>query len=91
MILQGAQNILPVCRAILRNSAGDPVKLLDIEKKIVTLLTGKETTAEAKKLLLRELSWMGTDYSADAIKGLVSDPDVKDEAEYALTRLQSGK
>jgi uncharacterized protein len=75
----------------LRNSAGDPVKLLDIEKKIVTLLTGKETTAEAKKLLLRELSWMGTDYSADAIKGLVSDPDVKDEAEFALARLQSGK
>jgi uncharacterized protein len=75
----------------IRNSAGDPVKLLDIEKKMVSLLTGKETTAEAKKLLLRELSWMGTDYSADAIKGLVSDPAVKDEAEYALTRLQLAK
>ena len=74
----------------IRNSAGDPAKLLDIEKKMVTLLTGKETTAGAKKLLLRELSWMGTDYSVNAIKGLVSDPDIKDEAEYALTRLKSG-
>jgi len=75
----------------ISNAAGDPGKLLDLEKQMVTLLTGKETTAEAKKLLLRELSWMGTDYSVSAVKGLVSDPEIKDEAEYALARLQSGK
>ena len=75
----------------IRNSAGDAAKLLDIEKKMVKVLTDKESTAEAKKLLLRELSWMGTDYSVNAIKGLASDPELKDEAEYALTRLQSGK
>jgi hypothetical protein len=34
---------------------------------------------------------MGTDYSVNAIKGLVSDPEIKDEAEYALARLQSAK
>jgi hypothetical protein len=34
---------------------------------------------------------MGTDYSADAIKGLASDPAVKEEAEFALSRMQSGK
>jgi uncharacterized protein len=75
----------------IRNAAGDPVKLLGLEKKMVKVLQGKETTPEAKKLLLRELSWMGTDYSAEAIKSMVSDPEIKDEAEYALTRLQSGK
>jgi uncharacterized protein len=74
-----------------RKAAGDPAKLLDIEKKMVNILTGKETTSEAKKLLLRELSWMGTDYSVNAIKGLAADPELKDVAEYALTRLQSGK
>jgi type 1 glutamine amidotransferase len=73
----------------LRNAAGDTGELLDLEKQMVTLLTGKETTAAAKKLVLRELSWMGTDYSVSAIEGLVSDPEIKDEAEYALARLQS--
>ena len=52
----------------IRNSAGDAEKLLDLEKKMVKVLTGKTATAEAKKLLLRELSWMGTDYSVTAIK-----------------------
>jgi type 1 glutamine amidotransferase len=75
----------------IRNSAGDSEKLLNLEKKMVKILTDKAATAEAKKLLLRELSWMGTDYSVNAIKGLVSDQALKDEAEYALTRLQGGK
>ncbi len=75
----------------IRNAGGDVGKLLDLEKQMVTILTGKDATPAAKKLLLRELSWMGTDYSVNAIKGLVSDPEVKDEAEYALARLQSLK
>jgi type 1 glutamine amidotransferase len=75
----------------LRSAAGDPAKLAVLEKRMVKVLNGKETTAEAKKLILRELSWMGTDYSVNAIKKIASDPDIKDEAEYALERLQSEK
>jgi type 1 glutamine amidotransferase len=75
----------------IRNSAGDVNKLLDLEKKMVKVLTAKEASSESKKLLLRELSWMGTEYSVNAIKGLASDPELKDEAEYALARLQAGK
>jgi uncharacterized protein len=75
----------------IKNAAGNGEKLLEIEKGMVKVLTNKETTAEAKKLLLRELSWMGTDYSVPSIKGLLSDADVKDEAEYALARLQPVK
>ncbi len=75
----------------ITKSAGDPNKLLDLEKRMVKVLTDREAGAEAKKLLLRELSWMGSDYSVNAIKELQSNPDLKDEAEYALTRLQSVK
>jgi uncharacterized protein len=75
----------------VRNAAGDAAKLQDLEKRMVKLLTGNEATVEAKKLLLRELSWIGTDFSVNAIKGLASDPELKDEAEFALTRLQAGK
>jgi len=75
----------------IRNSAGDAGKLQNIEKRVVKVHTGKETSAESKKLLLRELSWIGTDYSVNAIKDLASDPALKDEAEFALARLQSVK
>ncbi len=73
----------------IRNLAGDEQGLLKLEKMMVKVLTGTEATVDAKKLLLRELSWMGTDYSVAAIKGLVSNAELKDEAEFALSRLQT--
>jgi type 1 glutamine amidotransferase len=72
----------------IRDLAGDETGLLNIEKKMVKVLNQKETTVEAKKLLLRELSRIGTDYSVPVIKELVSNSELKDEAEFALTRLQ---
>jgi len=72
----------------IRSMAGDEQGLLNLEKMMVKVLVGKETTVDAKKLLLRELSWMGSDYSVPAIKDLVSNAELKDEAEFALTRLK---
>ncbi len=72
----------------LRDLKGDEAGILNIEKMMVKVLNNKEATTDSKKLLLRELSWMGSDYSVPAIKNLASDADLKDEAEYALTRLQ---
>ena len=71
--------------------AGDQNGLLNIEKRIVKVLISNETSVDAKKLLLHELSWMGTDYSIPAIKDLISNAELKDEAEFALARLQTGK
>lgn len=73
----------------IRFLAGDAQGLLKLEKSLVKILSAKETTVEAKKLLLRELSWMGSDVSVSAVKALTSNPDLKDEAEFALTRLQA--
>lgn len=67
--------------------AGDEAGLQEIEKKMNSVLVSKEATVEAKKLLLRELSWMGSDQSVPAIKELVTNSELKDEAEYALSRL----
>ena len=75
----------------IRNLAGDEKGLLNLEKMMVKVLISNEATVEAKKLLLRELSWMGSDYSVPAIKDLVSNAELKDEAEYALARLQPQK
>lgn len=68
--------------------AGDEEGLLNLEKMMVKVLKNDAATIEAKKLLLRELSWMGSDYSISAIEYLLSNPEIKDEAEFALNRLQ---
>jgi hypothetical protein len=75
-------------QSYIRKLAGDEQGLLNLEKMMVKALVSDETTVEAKKLLLRELSWMGTDYSVSAIKDLASKPELKDEAEFALERLK---
>lgn len=72
----------------IRSLSGDTQGLLAIEKDMVKVLSDNGSTSEAKKLLLRELSWMGTDYSVNTIKKLNSDPELKDEAEFALARIQ---
>jgi type 1 glutamine amidotransferase len=72
----------------IRNLAGDEAGLLKIEKMMITVLNNKRATIESKKLLLRELSLNGTDYSVPFIKEFVSNPDLKDEAEFALSRVQ---
>jgi type 1 glutamine amidotransferase len=75
----------------IRKLAGDEAGLLNIEKMMVKVLASKNASVEAKKLMLRELSWMGTNVSVPVIKGLISNADLKDEAAFALARLQPTK
>ena len=75
----------------IRKQAGDETGLLNLEMMMVTVLKNKETTIEAKKLLLKELSWMGSEYSVPAIKDLLTNNDLKDEAAFAYARLHSAK
>jgi uncharacterized protein len=72
----------------IRKLAGDQAGLLNLEKQLVTVLESSEATVEAKKLLLRELSWMGTSYCIPAITKLSSVDVLKDEAAFALERLK---
>ena len=72
----------------IRRVGGDASALLDIEKRMVSLLKDPKASKEGKKLVLRELSWMGSEYCIPTIKAAATDPDIKEDAEYALTRLQ---
>lgn len=74
-------------QARINQAAGDPVKLLEIEKMMVGLLKKSEATVESKKLILRELSWMGSEYCHAAIKAAAAVPELKEEAEFAVERL----
>ena len=57
-------------------------------RSLVTLIFERFlVTAESKKLILRELSWMGSENCVQAIKDLAAVEELKDEVEYALERL----
>jgi type 1 glutamine amidotransferase len=72
----------------IRKASGDEATLLNLEKKMVEVLKNSKSTIDAKKLILRELSWMGTEYSIPAIKELSSVEELKDDVSFALKRLQ---
>ena len=61
--------------------------VMAIEKMMVGLLKKGEATVDSKKLMLRELSWMGSEYCYPAVKEAVKVPELKDEAQYAIERL----
>lgn len=73
----------------IRKAGGDEKKLLKLEKKMVGVLKDDQATNEAKKLILRELSWMGTDYCIPSVKKLASNQELTDDVNFALTRLRS--
>jgi type 1 glutamine amidotransferase len=81
---------LTCMQSYIRSIAGDQKELLRVEQLMDKVLTG-EASIEAKKLILRELSWMGTENSVPSIKNLTSNADLKDEAEFALARMNTGK
>jgi hypothetical protein len=80
---------LACLQSYIRNVSGDKEKLSEAEHMMINVLKNEQATVESKKLLLRELSWMGSDYSVPAIKELAAVPGLKDEAEFALSRLQA--
>ena len=80
---------LTCLQSVIRSAAGDDKKLLEMEKEMTKVLLSSDATVDAKKLIIRELSWMGSDFSVQAIKDLAATPELKDDAEFALARLQT--
>lgn len=72
----------------MRRSANKGESLLPYEKLMVKIIQNDQATTEAKKLILRELSWMGSDYCVSAVKKLATTADLKDEVCYTLARLK---
>ncbi len=75
----------------IRADAKTPEALQKYEKLIINVLENKEATEDGKKLLLGELSWMGSELSIPAIKQQTKNPNLKAAAEFALARLQPSR
>jgi type 1 glutamine amidotransferase len=72
----------------IRKVSANPVALLDIEKKMVKVLQDKDATVEGKKLILRELAWMGSKYCVPAVQELLKNEDLKEMASFCLERMK---
>lgn len=71
----------------IRSNANNSQELLKIEQMMAKVLTNAEASIESKKLILRELSWMGSDFSVEAVKNLATNEMLRDEALFALERM----
>jgi uncharacterized protein len=72
----------------IRHSDGSPEAFAAFEERMIGLLRNPGATAEAKRQICRELSWMGSEKSVVALQELLADPELQDMAAYALQRLQ---
>lgn len=75
----------------IRNEAKSTQDYKKFEKLMIKVLENKAATDDSKKLILGELSWMGSDLCMPAIKELAKNTQLKDAAEFALARLQTAK
>lgn len=86
--IQKSTRYITYLQSLIRKAAGEEKALLDLEKKMVTVLDNENATKEAKKLILKELSWMGSEYCVPSVSKLASDPELKDAASFAAERLK---
>ncbi len=75
----------------IRAEGKTPEAMQGFEKKMISVLQKAEATPEGKRLLIHELSWMGSDLSIPVIQELAKNAALKDEAEFALARLKPTK
>jgi len=71
----------------IRKASDDKDALLKLEVKMVEVLKNSTATVDAKKLILKELSWMGSEYCLPAVKELSSVEELKDQVDFTLERL----
>ncbi|MCU0457448.1 MAG: ThuA domain-containing protein [Bacteroidales bacterium] len=71
----------------IRKASDDKDALLKLEVKMVEVLKSSSATVDAKRLILKELSWMGSEYCLPAVKELSSVEELKDQVDFTLERL----
>ena len=72
----------------IRKDSRSEEKLLEYEKAMVKALKSNKCEADAKKALIAELSWMGSDICVPVLEGLKKSDELKDAATAALERLK---
>ncbi|MEN6457273.1 MAG: ThuA domain-containing protein [Prolixibacteraceae bacterium] len=72
----------------IRKASGSEEQLSEIEKAMVDLIGSSGCETDAKKELIRILSWVGSENSVSALEKLKNNEDLKDDVGMALSRLK---
>ena len=71
----------------LSNCTLRPFELTDAQP-LFEILKDKDASVEGKKLILRELAWMGSDYCIPAVQELQKNAELQEAASYTLERMK---
>jgi len=71
----------------IRKVSGSEEQLREIEQAVIGLIASSGCETDAKKELIRILSWMGSENSISALEKLKNKDDLKDDVDMALSRL----
>jgi len=74
--------------AMIRSASVDPDEVKLMETRLIKFLKSN-ATADAKNLVLQEISFIGTSACEPAIEKLLDDDDTKEMARFALERINS--
>jgi len=75
-------------QARIRQVSANPAALLDLEKQMVSILKEKGATVDGKKLIMKELAWMGSDYCIPTVQELLKNEELKEAAAFTLERMK---
>jgi len=69
---------------LIAENIGDQAKTEEYQQIILDLLTSRKTTVASKKILLKDFSWIANDAFREVFVSLERNPELADEARYAL-------
>ena len=74
----------------VRKLSGSEDQLFLLEKAVLGAVESANCETDAKKALIRDLSWMGSDQCIPVLEKLKDKEELKDDVQFALSRLKNG-
>lgn len=76
-----------ILKKLVTENTGNTQKLNQYHIIILNLLKSNDTSIDCKKVLCKDFSWVANDEYREVYETLKKDPDLADEAQYALDRV----
>jgi hypothetical protein len=76
-----------ILKKLETENTGNQEKLSQYQTIIIDMLKSDHTSIECKKILCKEFSWVANDEYREVYETLKKNPELADEAQYALDRM----
>jgi len=78
-----------ILKKLIAENINDQEQMDEYHQIILQLLKSGQSTDECKRVLLKEFSWMARDSYREIYEGLKQNPELTDDAQYALDRMDN--